>query len=74
MTTELQRRRDLTKLTKPQLIDLLVHAERLATGEPGSVSPDCRDGKHRACIGDAWNDAEDGPDECRCSCHEEPRP
>lgn len=30
--TDLQRRRELAKLTKPQLIDLLIHAEQLLAG------------------------------------------
>lgn len=32
-----------------------------------ALSPDCRDGnKHRACLGDAWNDTTDQP--CACEC------
>lgn len=70
--TTLERRRELGKLTKPQLIDLLIHAEQIIAPAYGAiVSPDCRDGKHRACIGDAWNDARDEPDECDCICHGE---
>lgn len=33
------------------------------------VSPDCEVGKHRACVGEAWDDVADGPAECRCVCH-----
>lgn len=32
-------------------------------------SPDCRDGKHQACVGDAWSPAEDAQTLCECSCH-----
>lgn len=36
------------------------------------ISPDCRDGnKHRACIGDAWDEHTDGPARCACDCHDE---
>lgn len=37
-------------------------------------NPDCADGKHRACRGDAWNLHEDRATPCECECHEEPRP
>lgn len=33
------------------------------------LSPDCRDGKCGACIGDAWNDTTDEPTECQHACH-----
>ena len=33
------------------------------------VSPDCRDGKHRACVGDAWDVEADTPADCECDCH-----
>ncbi|MFD6029817.1 hypothetical protein ACFWE5_03830 [Cellulosimicrobium funkei] len=33
------------------------------------VNPDCRDGKHRACAGDAWDFDADQPDDCSCTCH-----
>lgn len=36
---------------------------------PAVIAPDCRDGKHQACIGDAWSTAEDAPAPCDCSCH-----
>lgn len=32
---------------------------------------DCRDGKHLACIGDAWDAEADVPADCECNCHEE---
>lgn len=34
-----------------------------------TISPDCRDGDHPACIGDAWNHAADAIDLCVCTCH-----
>lgn len=34
------------------------------------ISPDCRDGKHAACIGDAWDDVVDEPTDCTCECHD----
>lgn len=53
-------------------------AEGLAYLEPTEVvalptaalSPDCRDGKHRACRGDAWSKELDAPTACACYCHE----
>lgn len=35
------------------------------------LSPDCRDGKHGACRGDAWCLLVDGEHPCDCSCHVE---
>lgn len=32
------------------------------------ISPDCRDGKHRACVGDAWDDDADALTACACDC------
>lgn len=29
-----------------------------------TMNPDCRDGKHRACSGDGWDDANDAPTTC----------
>jgi hypothetical protein len=34
-----------------------------------TLNPDCRDGKHPACNGDAWDFALDGPCSCTCDCH-----
>jgi hypothetical protein len=34
------------------------------------LSPDCRDGKCAACIGDAWNDTTDEPTSCEHACHD----
>lgn len=33
------------------------------------LSPDCRDGKCAACIGDAWDDTTDEPTICQHACH-----
>lgn len=33
------------------------------------TSPDCRDANHHKCYGGAWNEAEDRPVDCQCSCH-----
>lgn len=33
------------------------------------LNPDCRDGKHNACRGDAWSVSADAPIDCACSCH-----
>lgn len=33
------------------------------------LGPDCRDGKHRACDGSAWDEARDEVMSCRCECH-----
>ena len=35
------------------------------------LNPDCRDGKHAACRGDAWCDIDDESASCDCSCHTE---
>ena len=35
------------------------------------MNPDCRDGKHRACSGTAWDDERDELVACPCSCHGE---
>ena len=50
--------------------------ELLRRFEPASfdvviLSPDCRDGKHRACTEDAWDVSGDGPAPCGCECHEQ---
>lgn len=36
------------------------------------LSPDCRDGNHQKCNGDAWDLEADGITDCRCGCHDEP--
>lgn len=33
------------------------------------IGPDCRDGKHTACDGRAWNNETDQPADCGCTCH-----
>ena len=33
------------------------------------ISPDCRDGNHRKCNGDAWDLINDQPWECECPGH-----
>lgn len=35
------------------------------------MNPDCRDGKHRACAGDAWDEVADVATPCACPCHGE---
>jgi hypothetical protein len=32
------------------------------------LSPDCAQGKHTACSGDAWDDEADAPAACECNC------
>lgn len=39
----------------------------LVTHQP--IDPDCRDGKHGACRGEAWNDTLDTYGPCHCHCH-----
>lgn len=34
-------------------------------------NPECRDGKHLNCGGDAWDDKKDCPTVCECFCHYE---
>lgn len=45
-------------------------AQEIATtnGLP-AISPDCGEGKHRACTGDAWDHYNDQPAPCECDCH-----
>jgi hypothetical protein len=39
-------------------------------GHPGPwLNPDCWNGKHQACAGDAWNGMTDEPSPCQCTCH-----
>lgn len=35
------------------------------------LGADCRDGKHLACVGDAWDTDTDTPTPCQCDCHKE---
>lgn len=37
------------------------------------LNPDCEQGKHRACAGDAWDEVDDELTDCSCECHL-PRP
>lgn len=41
----------------------------VASGSAAVLSPDCEQGKHKACTGDAWDFAVDEPRRCECSCH-----
>lgn len=34
-----------------------------------AVNPDCREGKHKACRGDAFDVVRDEVVECSCVCH-----
>lgn len=36
-----------------------------------TTSPDCHEGKHHACTGDAWNHRTDTPAPCTCTHHNE---
>lgn len=40
---------------------------------PDRLDPDCRDGKHRACAGGAWDDDADALVSCECPCHDRER-
>lgn len=33
------------------------------------MNPDCRDGKHRSCAGDGWDEVKDAQALCPCECH-----
>ena len=33
------------------------------------IGRDCADGKHAACVGDAWSVKDDSPTPCTCPCH-----
>lgn len=47
----------------------LTVADAVISGLPW-LNPDCRQGKHRACRGDAWDDDRDEPTTCGCDCHD----
>lgn len=34
------------------------------------MNPDCINGKHTACAGDAWDDDTDSLTDCKCWCHQ----
>jgi hypothetical protein len=34
------------------------------------MNPDCANGKHHACNGDAWDFLTDTPTNCTCECHD----
>lgn len=36
------------------------------------MNPDCRDAKHTACSGTAWDDTRDELTTCSCDCHTTP--
>lgn len=38
---------------------------------PVFLSPDCRDGNHRKCDLQAWDDIDDVLTDCWCECHQE---
>ena len=38
------------------------------------LNPDCWDGKHAACGGDAWDDDDDVGTPCQCPCHGDHEP
>ncbi|WP_402465703.1 hypothetical protein [Isoptericola aurantiacus] len=42
----------------------------MSLSDANRINPDCAQGKHAACAGDAWDDLTDAPTECRCDCHE----
>lgn len=42
----------------------------MATSKNTATNPDCRDGKHHACAGDAWDEETDQPTRCACVCHQ----
>lgn len=46
-----------------------IHALRSDAAGDRTMNPDCRDGKHDACNGDAWDFQFDQPSECQCECH-----
>lgn len=47
----------------------LLHPVTPAKFDTAAISPDCRDGKHLACTGDAWDRAADHETSCDCTCH-----
>lgn len=53
--------------------DAIEALPELAVIDP-PLSPDCSQGKHRACSGDTWDDALDQLVMCPCDCHDEQCP
>lgn len=35
-----------------------------------NLCPDCSEGKHGACVGEAWDHARDEPTPCACPCQD----
>lgn len=52
-----------------QGIDPAELAIPLAPISAGRLDPDCRAGKHAACLGQAWDEAADRMVPCGCTCH-----
>jgi hypothetical protein len=42
--------------------------------KPSPLNPDCAQGKHDACAGDAWDFTLDERATCQCLCHAAARP
>lgn len=57
-----------------QGIDPAELAIPLAPGPAGPLDPDCRAGKHAACLGRAWDEEADEQVPCGCPCHQEVAP
>lgn len=60
-------------MTTPIWDEMADRYEQLHTDEPGPINPDCAQGKHHACSGDAWDAEADAPAPCACECHAGPK-
>lgn len=58
-------------LDQPCHADVLLKLANQEETMTAHIGPDCRDGKHPACDGRAWNNETDQPADCGCTCHKE---
>lgn len=66
LAAELTRAADEAEAAAAELLPVITPARF----DVDVFGPDCRDGKHPACDGRAWDDASDEVAACACRCHE----
>lgn len=59
-----------TRLPASDKHKFVKYLSELPTITPIPISPDCRDGKHLACTGPAWDFTTDTETVCLCPCHQ----
>jgi hypothetical protein len=50
----------------PSLVVVDEHVDFSTVVGDEPICPDCRDDKHKACVGSAWDDTHDAPAVCDC--------